>query len=62
MPEKNTQNVVMIVSHFSPPVTGGEIYNKKLFEYLKEKFTNTHLLTIYDCPVVRSDLPPKKWT
>jgi glycosyltransferase involved in cell wall biosynthesis len=56
MPEKNTQNVVMIVSHFSPPVTGGEIYNKKLFEYLKEKFTNTHLLTIYDCPVVRSEL------
>ena len=40
----------MIVSHFQPPITGGEIYNYKLYKYLKSKFSGVDVISLYDTP------------
>lgn len=41
--------IIMIVSHFYPPITGGEIYNYKLYNYLKRKY-EVEVISLYDTP------------
>lgn len=46
----NDCKILIIVSHFQPPITGGEIYNDKLYKYLANKFHQVEVVSIYDTP------------